>query len=85
MSVPFFVDSAPVREVIRNDRNEFLVVFFKPDEIARLILSGLGNIGSKRLRDAAYIAVQSYSTGYVVRNYSQEVLGYSRLCFVRDG
>ncbi|MFG0417982.1 glycosyltransferase [Pseudomonas sp. zjy_8] len=38
-------DTAPVREVIRDEKNGFLVDFFKPDEIASRILSGLGNSG----------------------------------------
>ncbi|MFI8580954.1 glycosyltransferase [Ectopseudomonas khazarica] len=74
-------DTAPVREVIRDEKNGFLVDFFKPDEIASRVLSGLGNSGGgKRLREAAYIAAQSYSTEYGTRHYVHTVLENIRVC-----
>lgn len=74
-------DTAPVREVIRDEKNGFLVDFFKPDEIASRILSGLGNSGGgKRLREAAYITAQSYSTEYGTRHYVNTVLENIRVC-----
>ncbi|WP_417548635.1 glycosyltransferase family 4 protein [Marinobacter segnicrescens] len=69
-------DTAPVREVIRDEENGVLVDFFNKDEIVGRVLRVLARAEVfGKLREVAYLTAQHYCTEHGSRVYAQVIQG----------